>query len=136
MPTPAVSADAVPNARLEQQDLQRLGAVKLKIVRVYESAQLGCHIEISARIEYINPWIYKIRLAFFLIAAQADQQAPGIGERNSRAGQANALLVEEAESSSGKVRFIHNGVEAARGRTAAASERVRPIAGIAGSLEK
>ena len=81
----------MPDRILEQQDLQRLGAIEAEVAAIGEGGQLSRQVEIRTRIEDVNARIDEVRLPFLLVAAQAWQQAGRVREIDAGAGQHNAL---------------------------------------------
>src|SRR5712692_5994144 len=108
-----VHGDSVADGRLEQQQLEGLGAVKAQEVDVDHAAQLRCQLEVRPGIHQQDPGVDEVGLAFVLARPQAGQQAVRRRQRDARAGQPNAFSVPQAEDPSGKRRKILDGVEAA-----------------------
>src|SRR5712691_6737443 len=66
-----VRADGVADGRLEQQQLEGLGAVKAQEVDVDHAAQLRCQVEVRPGIHQQDPGVDEVGLAFVFARPQA-----------------------------------------------------------------
>ncbi len=70
-----IFTDTVADASLQENELQRLGAIKTKIVEVGKRAKFGSEIEIGASVGEKNSRVDEIGLTFLFIRTERWKQA-------------------------------------------------------------
>src|SRR6266481_4002069 len=113
-----VFADRMADGGLEKQKLQRFGAFEPEKIEVCKASQFGSDLEIRSGVSKENARVNKIGLAFLFARPKRGNEAARCGEKNAGAEKSNAFPIPKAEKPAGKVRKIHDGIEAARARIA------------------
>src|SRR5437870_1259671 len=109
-----VLSDTVADASLQQDELERLGAIEAEIIKVGEAAKFGSDVKIGARIGEKNSGIDEIGLALFFVRTKRREKAAWRCERDAGAGEADLLAIPEAEEAAGEGRQIEDRIETAR----------------------
>src|SRR5271165_2573074 len=102
------------DVRLKQNIFQRFGAHEAQKIEIRETLKLRGDIEVGAGIHQKNSGIHKVSLSFLFAGTHAGQKAALRSEVDAGARQTNGLAVPETEMAAGKIRQIHDGIEAAR----------------------
>ncbi len=107
-----VPTDVLPDIRLVQENLQRLGVYEPQVIDVQDRTQLLEDLEIGAEIEEKKAGVDEIRLTLDLAAAQARDEAVLLDEVDTV--QADGLVVEETVLAAGEFLQVKDGIKTLR----------------------
>src|SRR6185503_12549751 len=109
-----IPSNLMSNTILKQQQLQRLGAMKPKIVDIDHCLRALRDFNIESCVVNKNPRIHKISLPLDLAASQTRQQTVRLDQPHARLRQANPIANPECKLPTNKIRIVEDRIEARR----------------------